>query len=138
MEQPGLVDEDGDARQKHALEIALHDRGQAVEPDGKYEDERFGRPQALNVSFDSARIGVRIDIANKSLPGKDRVELLRIEVEIVDAMSARPQHLDDARVHRGNETRFQRMREDDKNAQVLHSGRLGAPMPSSARRVRRR
>ena len=44
MEEPGLVDDDGDARQKHALEIALHDRRQAVEPDRKHQDQRLGAP----------------------------------------------------------------------------------------------
>ena len=118
MKQPRFVDAGGDARQKHALEISLHDRGQAVEPDRKYEHERFGGPQALNVAFDFARVGARVDVVEKSLARHDRVELLRIEVEIVDDMPAGAQDLDNARVQRGNETRLQRMREDDKNAQA--------------------
>ena len=126
MEQPRLVDAHRDARQKNALEISLHDRGQAVEPDGKHEHERFGGSEALNVGFDLARIGVRIDVAKESLPRHYGIELLRIEVEIVDAMPARAQDLDDARVQRGYETRFQGVSEDNKNSQALRSGRLGA------------
>ena len=118
VEEPRLVDADGDAGQKHALEISLHDRGQAVEPDGKHEDKRFGCLQALNVGFDFASICARIDVVEKPFPRHDRVELLRIEVEIVDDMPARAQDLDNARVQRRDEARFQRVREDDKNAQA--------------------
>ena len=56
---------DGDAGQKHALEIPLHDRRQAVEPDRKHEHERFGGPQALNVRFDFASIGACVDVVKK-------------------------------------------------------------------------
>ena len=96
----------------------MHDRGQAVEPDGKHEDERFGLPEALDVVFDFASVHARIDVAEKPLSRHDGIELLRIEVEIVNDMPARAQNLDNARVQRRNETRFQRMGEDDKNAQA--------------------
>ena len=52
-------------------------------------------------------------------------------------MSAGAQDLDDARMQRGNETRLQRMREDDKNAQATlrlaprvdsELGRRGRPL----------
>src|ERR1700722_16091462 len=118
MEESGLVDANGDARHKHALEIALHDRGQAVEPDGKHEDERFGCPQTPNVVFDFASIRARIDVMAKPLPRHDRVELLRIEVEIVNDMPARAQDLDNARVQRRDKALFQRVREDDKYGQA--------------------
>ena len=86
--------------QKHALEIPLHDRRQAVEPDRKHEHERFGFPQALNVLFHPASVCVRIDVTEEPLARHHGIEFLRIEVEIVDDMPACPQDLDDARVQR--------------------------------------
>ena len=72
----------------------------------------------MDVSFDLARVGVRVDVVEKPLPRHDGVEFFRIEVEIVHDMPAGAQDLDNARVQRRNETRFQRMREDDKNPQA--------------------
>ena len=51
-----------DAGQKHPLEIALHHRRQAVEPDRKHQDERLGGAQPLDVSFDLARVDPGVDV----------------------------------------------------------------------------
>jgi hypothetical protein len=62
----------------------------------KDEHERFGCPQARNIAFDFTCVGARVDIAKESVPRHDRVELFRMEVEIVDEMSAGAQDLDNA------------------------------------------
>ena len=51
MKEARIVDAQRDAWQKHALEIALHNRRQSVEPHWKYENQRLGGPQARNVRF---------------------------------------------------------------------------------------
>jgi hypothetical protein len=66
----------------------------------------------------------------ESVPGHDGVELLRMEVEIVDEMPTGAQDLDNVRVQRRDETRFQRVREDDKNSQpTLRPAPLGGLEP---------
>ena len=133
MEEPGLVDADGDARQKHALEISLHDRGQAVEPDGKHQHERVRRSEALNISCDLARVGVRVDIVEESLPRHDGIELFRVEVEIVDDMAARPQDLDDAAVQRADTKLVSNgWAKTTRIRKALCSGRLGGPIQKLA------
>ena len=66
MKEARLVNARGDAWQENALEITLHNRGQAVEPDWKHEDERFGFLQAMDVGFDSARIRARVDVVEET------------------------------------------------------------------------
>ena len=69
VEQALLVDDSRDARQEDALEIALQDRRQPVEPDGIDEHQRVGGAQSRDIGRHLRRVALGIRYSRQTAPG---------------------------------------------------------------------
>ena len=108
--EPALLQGESDARHEDAVEKSLQNRREAVMPDRRDEDERFGGEQAIDVRTRLDSIRGRIEITKVGLARHDRIEALRIKIAIVDLMPALTKRFDDTAVERPEKSGLDRMR----------------------------
>ena len=136
MEEAGFVNLETDAGQEDALEETAQDGGKVVEPHGIDQRQRLGGAHPLDIGGDLGAIPGGVEIVDERLARHHRIEPFGVEIEVVDLMAAPTQRLDHPPVQRGDETRFERMGEQNEDAHPFSSsfGRRAAPILGDAMR----
>jgi hypothetical protein len=92
-----------------AIEKALQNRWKALVPNRVEEDKRFRRQQSIGVAGDWFAVDRDVMVANALLLTQDRIETFRIEVAIINVVTACLQCFDGLPMQSGAEARCDRI-----------------------------
>src|SRR5208337_473453 len=116
---------EADAGEEDLVDEALEDRGKAHIPHGEREDERLRGQETLDVWSDTPLVDRDVVVIHPILSAHDGIEALGVQVAVVDLVSSRAKRLDDSRMEGGAEARFNRVGEENENAQGFTSALNG-------------